>query len=473
MQKNFVRANVPTIYVVFGATGDLTRRKLLPSLASLAALGELPDRFAIVGFAGTTHTDESFRAYAREILTAAGAESVVIDRLIARTFYVAGQFADATAYQTLAHKIIEVERAIGQCTNKLFHLAVPPVHYPVLLTNLAHSGLTIPCSDATGWTRVLVEKPFGRDLATATELDILLGRLFREEQIFRIDHYLAKETIQNILTFRFANMLFEPIWHKDAIDRVEITLHETLDVGTRGTFYDGIGALRDVGQNHMIQMLALVAMDHPGEFSSAAIRAGRAAVLARTRLMDGDDAVVRAQYAGYRDAAGVDAASTTETFFRLRMAIDSPRWQGVPFILESGKALERQETAIRVFFRDVVPCFCGQEHPSGRHPNILTFRIQPEEGIAMQFYAKQPGLGYAVEPRLLAFDYAHPGQAPGPDAYATVIFDCIRGSQTLFAATDEMTESWRIVTPILQDWQGTPLPSYAPGSDPDDIGATL
>jgi glucose-6-phosphate 1-dehydrogenase len=467
--------NTPTIFVIFGATGDLTRRKLIPSLFALFRGGFLPHTFRIVGFAHSEHNDAEFAHMMREVLVThygtSDALQAEITQFVEMISYQQGGFEDAEAYQMLAEKTIALEKTIGQCTNKLFYLAVPPMHYEVLLRNLAHSGMTIPCNDAVGWTRVLVEKPFGDDLETAQELDALLGNLFHEEQIFRIDHYLAKETIQNILTFRFANTIFEPVWSNKYIDRIEMVLAESLDVGTRGNFYEGIGALRDVGQNHMLQTIALLMMDHPGTLDAAAIRRERAAVLTRLQPMPHFlDHVVRGQYDGYRETPGVAPASETETFFHLRAMVDNARWRGVPITLTSGKALDAKETVVRVFFKKA-PSFADtiEGYTMHTHRNIVTFRIQPQEGIDMTFFAKRPGLVGDMAPRAFGFDYRETENVTEPDAYEKVLFDCIRGDQTLFASTEEVLATWRFVTPILTQWKDVPLVSYAKGSSVDAI----
>lgn len=351
------------------------------------------------------------------------------------------------------------------CSNKLFYLAVPPTSYASVFDHLAKSGLTIPCGGDEGWTRVLVEKPFGRDLETAQALDAKLGKLFQEEQIFRIDHYLAKETVQNIITFRFANALFEPVWNANTIDRITIRMWETIGVGQRGSFYEDVGALRDVGQNHLLQMLALTAMDDPKELAAEAIRSARLAVLKKLAVIP-DDAlatqVVRGQYEGYRGEEAVAAASETETFFRVTAQVNTKRWRGVPFVLEAGKRLAENKVEIVVTFKEPVSCVCPAEDQ--HHQNELTIRIQPDEGIILRFWAKKPGLGMDLEPRNLSFFYKEKGDAELTDAYEKVLYDCIRGDQTLFASTEEVAASWRFITPILERWKTVPLELYAAGS---------
>ena len=462
--------NMPTVFVIFGITGDLARRKLLPALFDLHRKGFLPSTFRVVGVARSAHTDESFRAYVHSILAEKYGTESDTAAFTSCIHYQRGDFTDAQAYREIAQQLIAIDETIGQCTSKLFYLAIAPLHYESVLTNLAHSGLTIPCSSDVGWTRVLIEKPFGSNIATATELDALLGRLFREEQIFRIDHYLAKETIQNILTFRFSNTLFEPTWNARYIERIEMTLSEDIDVGTRGAFYDGIGALRDVGQNHMLQTIATLMMDHPGTLDAAAIRRERTAILermaVRTPLAEN---VIRAQYDGYRSVDGVAPDSQTETFFRVTFEVDAQRWRGVPITITSGKALSRKYTEVRVFFAEATPCFCANAHKGHRHQNVITFRIQPHEGIDMTFFAKKPGLAGDIGPRQFSFDYRTTNHVSEPDAYEKVLFDCIRGDQTLFASTDEVMATWRFVTPILEGWSALPLHTYAPGSAPEEI----
>lgn len=463
--------NFPTIFVIFGATGDLAQRKLLPALFDLYDKGFLPTTFRIVGFSRGTRTHDAFRDFTRDAIKRKKHRYAQkkVTAFLSRVFYQQGLFDDGVAYHDLAMALIALDREIGQCTNKLFHLAVPPAYYETILTNLAHSGLTIPCSAASGWTRVLVEKPFGHNLATAQKLDGLLGKLFNEEQIFRIDHYLAKETIQNILTFRFSNTLFEPTWDARYIEKVEIMLREDIDIGARGSFYDGVGALRDVGQNHLLQMLAFVAMENPLKVGPNDIRAEREDVLSALRPITEDvlaQHVRRGQYDGYRCTIGVAPNSETETYFRITAHVDNARWRGVPFHLESGKALKEKRTEIKVYFKETLPCFCPGQHERHHHQNIVTFRIQPNEGITIRFFAKQSGLLTDIEPREFSFDYHRArSKTTEPDAYEKVLFDCIRGDQTLFTSTEEVAAAWKFITPIVEQWHKLPLRVYKKGSD--------
>ncbi len=458
------------MFVIFGATGDLTRKKLLVALFDLYHKGLLPQKFRIIGFSRDEHTAESFREYAHKIITDKKGNPRIkgLPDFLESLSYQQGTFEDGQSYLSLSKNLIQLEEEyFGQCTNKLFYLAVPPKSYSPIFQNLADSGLSLPCSDETGWTRILVEKPFGRNRQTAQELDQQLGQLFKEEQIFRIDHYLAKETIQNILAFRFSNLLFEPLWNKDYIEKVTIRFWEDAGVGTRGQFYEDVGALRDVGQNHLLQMLALIAMEDPGELDATKLRAKRAEVLTALRPPEVTQAW-RGQYAGYRQEHDVLADSQTETYFQLTAFVDNQRWQGVPFSLESGKKMPQDLVEICIYFKQTTHCLCppGAEH---HHQNVLTFRIQPNEGISLVFFAKKLGFATDLEPKKLSFRYHESDDVPLqlPDAYERVLFDCIRGDQTLFTSTEEVKASWEFITPIVENWPQTPLHTYEPGTVPE------
>jgi len=464
------RETTPTIFVIFGATGDLSLRKLLPALYDLYVKEKLPLRFEIVAFARRPFTDDSFRELSKSEIIKRKAENPKLEQFLKHIRYVQGLFDTIDSYDSLGKTLLLVdEKEFGTCSNKLFYLAVPPSFYESIITHLSSSGLTIPCGGEKGWTRVLVEKPFGNNLVAAERLDMLLGKLFKEEQIFRIDHYLAKETIQNILAFRFGNSIFEPLWSKDYVEKVEIILYERSSVEGRGSFYDAIGALRDVGQNHMLQMFALVAMEVPKELSAEAIRAARAHALESLKLFskkEFSERVKRMRYKGFLQEPGVASDSRTETFFSITAESKLARWKNVPFILESGKAMSRQETRIQVFFKkDSLLIKKGDNEPVG---NVLTFRIQPTEGIDISIAAKKPGLGTVVEERTLSFEYGNSGTEK-MDAYEKVLLDAVRGDQTLFMSTEEMKAEWNFVMPILENWGTVPLGEYEKGSSPENL----
>ncbi len=455
------KAATPTIFIIFGITGDLAQRKLLPSLLSLYSKKLLPQRFAIVGFGRRAFTRNDFREFVRtEINIKTGQfKEEDVKHFLDHICYEQGLFDDQEAYVKLAQRLETIDSGFGQCSNKLFHLSVPPTLYENILKNLSQSGLTIPCGGNLGWTRVLVEKPFGNNTDTAQELDHLLGQLFQEEQIFRIDHYLAKETLQNILAFRFANSLFEPLWSFRHIAKVEIKLLEKIDIQGRGAFYDTVGALKDVGQNHILQMLAIVAMEQPDCLDAASIRKERAKVLEKLSSINFKNmpmCATRGQYEGYTSEGGVAPASTTETYFRLEAYIENARWKKVPFVLESGKALDETKALIHIYFRDP---------DDENHSNVLTFRIQPQEAIELRFWVKTPGFEMIIEPKTMKFSYSEFATTTTiPDAYEKVLFDAIIGDQTLFTSTDEVVAAWKFITPIIEGWKRIPLLTYPKGS---------
>jgi glucose-6-phosphate 1-dehydrogenase len=451
----------PTIFTIFGITGDLAGRKLLPSLLNLYVKKLLPQKFAIVGFSRRPFNREEFREFIRGHMHVKPGEyhEEEIKHFLDHMYYEQGLFDNATSYANLAMRLNLLDESFDQCSNKLFHLAVAPSFYEVILEHLSNSGLTIPCGGDEGWTRVLVEKPFGSNIETAKKLDKRLGELFKEDQIFRIDHYLAKEALQNILAFRFSNTIYEPLWNHNHIEAVHIKLLEKVDVSGRGAFYDDVGALKDVGQNHILQMLALVAMEPPAQFEAHAIRKERAKLLSRLKPLSQkklSDFIIRGQYEGYMNEKGVKRNSRTETYFRLETYVDSPRWKNVPFYLESGKALGETKSEIDIYFKN--------ENDSERQ-NILTFRIQPDEGIKIRFFVKTPGFGMKVEPKTLKFKYSDVSHFQElPDAYERVLYDAIVGDQTLFTSTDEVMYAWKFITGIVNAWGGLPLVTYKKGA---------
>jgi len=463
----------PTVFVIFGITGDLASRKLLPALLSLYVKKLLPPRFAIVGFSRRAFTREEFRELIRgrmNILPGQFNEED-IKHFLDHMSYEQGFFDSPIAYARLAEKLKSIDDNWGQCSNKLFHLSVPPNLYEGILRDLANSKLTTPCDDRSGWTRILIEKPFGNDIVAARSLDRLLGKLFKEEQIFRIDHYLAKEALQNILAFRFANPIFAPIWSNKFIDKVHIKLYERFGVEGRGSFYDTIGALKDMGQNHMLQMLALIAMNEPKSIKANDIRRERLSILKSIKKISTKQMhtnVVRGQYKGYLEEKGVSAHSTTETYFRIATSIDNARWKGVPFFLENGKALDESKTEIDIYFKNGKrgPLVKNDKRSHGlEDQNILTFRIQPDEGIKVKFFVKTPGYGFSTEPKTLKFKYSDVSSFNViHNDYERLIHDAFIGDQTLFASTGEIMASWEFVTPILENLNKLPLNVYEKGT---------
>jgi len=440
----------PTIFIVFGATGDLFQRKILPALQSLRVKGLLPKRFAIVAYGRRQFDDADFRHFVEHAVPS------VDDDFLSYLSYVQGEFADAEGYARLKEHCKAIDDRFGQCTNKLFYCAVPPENYSAIFKGLAGSGMTIPCSDETGWTRILVEKPFGKDMKTARALDRELARSFKETQIFRIDHYLAKETVQNILAFRESNPLFETVWSKAYIKKVEITLFETLDVSRRADFYDGVGALRDVGQNHILQMLALIAMDLPKDFTSGKlVREARAKVLSAIKPSAKPTDYVRARYEGFEKEKGVAAGSDTETFFSLVAYVQSSRWRNVPFQISAGKALDQTIAEIKISFS---------------LENVLVFRIQPREAVTLSIRMKKPGFDNQTVVTPLVFEYAQGlPDARISDAYEKVLLDAVVGDQTLFASSKEVEAGWDFVAKALSHMKKTLLKTYKKGSKPQEI----
>ncbi|MDO8510345.1 MAG: glucose-6-phosphate dehydrogenase [bacterium] len=448
-----MKVNIPTTFIIFGATGALSQRKLFPALFDLYRKSLLPDKFHILAFSRQELDTASFAAIVEKNISDGEEKSHFLGHI---EFFKGDYSKDSFLH--LADRIKAIEDRYGQCANKLYHLAVPPDAFEDIFMLISAAELSRPCSDTEGWARILVEKPFGKDSATAERLDRLLGELFREEQVYRIDHYLAKEALQNILAFRAYNPMFMPLWNKDHIEKVEIELFETGTAEGRAGFYDSIGALRDVGQNHMLQMAALVGMEVPLTLETEPIRAGRQAVLEALSPKTWQKITShasRGQYEGYTADVRV-SESETETYFELTVFIDSKRWKNVPFILKSGKALAEDKAEIKIFFK---------KDGAGKQ-NILRFRIQPDEAIRVLFWFKKPGFDRTIESKELTFKYHDSTEAQKlPDAYERVLHDCVNGDQTLFASTGEVMASWKFITPVIQAWQSLPLHVYKKGSE--------
>lgn len=447
------RLNTPFVMVIFGATGDLTRRKLIPALFDLFQEGFLPEDFTLLGYARRPWTQEDFVSEAGVMLH----DSPHIDQIRLKQFfthldYKQGNFDELSDYEGLAAKLKELDGSAGQSARRLFYLATPAESYDAILDGIKKANLQEPVGKGDSWTRIVVEKPFGSDLATAEELDKRLTGIFAENQIYRIDHYLAKETAQNIMTFRFANAIFEPIWSAQHIERIEIEMYEEIGIGTRGNFYDRTGALRDVLQNHLLQLLALVAMEQPITGEANSFRDARTKLLESVRCFDVDNLernVVLGQYQSYCNEENVKPDSLAETFVAIRAEINLPRWQGVPVILVTGKKLEAALTRIRVTFRQ--PLRSVFELPvNGADRNILTFDIQPNEGIRLNLLAKQPGFGHTIQSVGMHFHYHENFDATGIDAYNRLLLDAIDGDQALFTRSDEIDAEWRFVDPIVK-----------------------
>lgn len=434
----------PHLFVILGASGDLAQRKLLPALGELAHRGRLPPNWALLGAARRTWDDERFREFVSQVAPGL------------RTTPLAYHPLPQPDYQALAARIAALEGELNLPGNRIFYLALPPGALPQAVQGLGEAGL----AQSPGWTRLVVEKPFGSDLNSARDLNSLLGRYFQEEQIFRIDHYLGKETVQNLLIFRFANPIFEELWNRRNVECVQITVAEEEGVGRRGGYYDLAGALRDMVQNHLTQLLTLVAMEVPASFSATSIRDEKVKVLRAVRPLTRED-VVRGQYLGYRREPGVAPDSQTETYVALRMWIDNWRWQGVPFYLRTGKRLARKTSQIALRFRQPPICLFRSEKSCRVHANVLYLMLQPEEGFALSFDVKAPGEELQLFTQELDFYYQE-AFGPLPEAYQALLLDVMEGEATLFVRADEVEAAWQLYQPVLE--APTPPHPYPPGS---------
>jgi glucose-6-phosphate 1-dehydrogenase len=480
----------PTAMVVFGASGDLAHRKLLPSLAQIQQRGLLSEHFCLLGCGRTEYSDEQFRQTARQSIeeNAGNTPADAVEAVLQKFYYLSGDYADPATYDNLNRRLAELRNKHGIQGCNMFYLAVPPVLYESVAERLGSAGLSRkeePRCHAQ--VRLVVEKPFGRDLESATRLNDTISRWFQESQIYRIDHYLGKETVQNIMIFRFANTIFEPIWNRNHIDNVQITIAETLGVEHRASYYDKSGALRDIFQNHMLQMLALVAMEPPISFDADSVRDEKAKLLCSIRPLDsGQDAgenrglrpgIVRGRYGpgringqpapGYRDEEGVDPGSKTETFVAARVLIDNWRWNDVPFYLRTGKRMAQKDTEIVVTFKRVPHSLFGSAGLPEMPPNILAFHIQPEEGIALRFQAKRPGSKICMGTLAMNFSYKQVFGVEMPEAYQRLLLDCMAGDQTLFTRFDSVKQAWQLLAPVLGKWEKSPeVPfEYPAGSE--------
>ena len=460
----------PCSIVIFGASGDLTERKLIPALYYLAREHLLPVSFTVTGCAKSPYTTETFREKARQAvqnhLKIPASEAPFLESFAQSLFYISDDFGDVKAYSQLDSMLDRFDRERGTGGNRLFYLATPPSFFPVIVEHLGAAGLAKPRDPAKSWTRIIIEKPFGRDHASAQELNRTVTSVFDEEQVFRIDHYLGKETVQNLLVFRFANGIYEPIWNRRYIDHVQIAVAESLGVENRGAYYEEAGLLRDMIQNHVLQLLCLVAMEPPARFAGTAVRDEKAKVLRAIRPIPPDavnDVAVRGQYVegfeggkkvpAYRTEPKVSPSSLTETYAALKLSIDNWRWADVPFYLRSGKRLAKRVSEITVQFRSVPHLMFRDVIEDTIEPNVMSLRIQPNEGIAVRFSAKLPGTAMRIRPVQMEFRYGESFGAPPPTAYETLLLDCMLGDNTLFNRDDAVELAWELVMPILDRWK--------------------
>lgn len=448
----------PFVLVLFGATGDLAQHKLLPSLFSMFKKGELPEDFFIYGFSRRPFTHAEFADYFSDLKS-----QEKWDEFSQHLFYQQGNFDERWGYEALVEKLQQLDTRMGACITRIFYLATPPQNYDVILDNLVSTKLSEGCGQgSTKWTRVAIEKPFGKDLETAKELDTKLSQIFEERQIFRVDHYLGKETVQNMLVFRFANSIFDPIWNSEYIDNVQITFAEKKGIERRGKFFDGVGILRDVGQNHLMQVLAGVAMEMPTSFSKEGVRDARAGAIAALECLEPSQVgenVVRAQYEGYVGEKDVEPHSKTETFVAMKAYVNTKRFAGVPFYIRAGKYLSENVVEVSVVFRQTCHILF-KEIGCPEYGNILTIRIQPDEGISLKMIAKTPGQKLALSPVDMHFKYSEQFGTSGVDAYEKVLLDIIDGDQMLFNRSDELEHSWRFIENILRGWENYDVPLY-------------
>ena len=451
----------PHVFVIIGATGDLASRKLLPALYHLVRSS--PAKVVVVGAATRDLDDDAFRARAREALDAAGFDAGSTEAWCDDRVHYVRLPGDGDA-SPLAERLPDLERLHGLPGNRVFYLALPPETFPSTIEGLGRAGL----HRSPGWSRLVVEKPFGHDAGSAAALDEVVGRAFSEPQVYRIDHYLGKETVQNLLVFRFANPIFEGSWNRDRIERVEITVAESIDVGSRGRSYDRAGAVRDMIQSHLMQIVSLVAMEAPPDIDAESIRAEKVKVLKSIRRIDPDDVVLgrytgNGAITGYRELAGVDPGSATPTYAAVRLEIDNWRWSGVPFVLRTGKAMADRLTEIAVVFRRPPICFFhSDERGCEARPDVLSLRLQPDEGFGLEIEVKRPDGGETgLHTVPLQFRYAEAFGAI-PDAYETLLRDVVEGDQTRFVRADWVAESWRLFSPIVE--ADLPVAEYPAGS---------
>ena len=474
----------PCTVVIFGATGDLTQRKLLPTLAHLLHDHPLPEGFSVVAFARRPMNDEQWRGMALDSINKYMPDNDKLDReaqhdFAQRMYYCQSDFNDREGYEKLADILERLDREKGTQGNRMYYLATPPTLDSEIIFQLGGAGLARPAAgqygDEESWTRIVIEKPFGRDLASAQKLNREIARVFHERQTYRIDHYMGKETVQNLLAFRFANGIFEPLWNQKYIDHVQIVVAESLGIGSRAEYYEEAGAIRDMVQNHIMQVLCLTTMEAPVAFDADAIRDEKVKVLRAVPLLTPEDVAkrtVRGQYTAgvingqpqvsYKEEKGVSPASQTETYVALKLFIENWRWAEVPFYIRTGKALPKRSTEVTIQFKRVPHMLYKPAETKGLVPNRLTIRIQPDEGISLKFAAKVPGAARHLNDVDMNFSYSEAFGIESPDAYERLIADCVVGDSTLFIRRDEVETSWRIVDSIINAWKNMPESAVHP-----------
>ncbi len=458
--------NHPTVMILLGATGDLAQRKLLPAWYDLFVRGQLPDHWQLIGAAFDEYDDESFRTYVRELL---GHDRPQLEDFVARIRYVAGDFGDDEFYHRVRSTVFAFNDFIGQCSNVLYYLAVPPHLYGMMFDQLARTKSLNICDDTGAWARLLVEKPFGNDIATAHALEEQLSSLFADEQIYRIDHYLGKGEIENVLALRFGNSMLMHLWNADAIESVDVSLYEDLDVADRGAFYDGVGALRDVGQNHLLQIVALLLMEPANIKDAVAFRSARAQVVDSLRFDSTVLKPVRGQYEGYRSVSGVAATSETETFFRCGLKSVDPKWLRVPIRVAAGKALDAAAQEARITFRPAALEQIGMVCDAGAHTNVLRIIFRPEPRLCMRLATREGKHELSVKVREYEL-VTEQEMVDEPEAYARILLDCIRGDQMRFVSRDEVAAAWRLMETVDRELRAQPLVTYSVGSVGSEVG---
>ncbi len=473
----------PCTLVIFGGSGDLARRRLIPALYNLLLDGLMPAGYAVLGLGRKLMTDEEYRATLKEGVQKFSRQALdeakwaVFSQHI---FYLAGENETPDTYAKLKARAEEIERTFGLPGNRIFYLSIPPSSFAAVCEGLAQAGLATPPSGSIPYSRIIVEKPVGRDLSSAKEINAVTGRVFDESQIFRIDHYLGKETVQNLMVVRFANSIFEPIWNHKYIDHVQITVSEVEGVGTRATYYEEAGALRDMVQNHILQLLCLVAMEPPYSLEPDVVRNAKMEVLRCLRPIVGKDVeryTVRAQYAagtiqgsavpGYRRENGVNPNSTTETYVAVKCFVENWRWSGVPFYLRTGKALPHRASEVAVQFKEIPQILFNANAQHPQPPNVLALRVQPEEGLSLRIVSRVPGTRAQTHPVEMEFRYSEVFGRPSPEAYERLLLDVMAGDASRFMRRDAVEASWAWITNILDGWQQQGarwLPEYPAGT---------